>query len=100
MSFIRLSIPGYYCTNCGTQMPEDGTLVCPGCDWVDPMTTSKSNVSAAGSPGTPPGAGYGPGQAGNPDGAGEALKEAVNRSRNLRLWLALREFAQTLRRWF
>ena len=35
-AIVRLSIPGYLCTNCGTKMGHE--LKCSGCGWVDPMT--------------------------------------------------------------
>jgi hypothetical protein len=32
----RLSVPGHYC-RCGKMTKA---LVCPGCQWVDPLTTA------------------------------------------------------------
>jgi hypothetical protein len=39
--FVRLSIPGYECTNCSTIMKEE--LQCSGCGWVDPQTRRPSS---------------------------------------------------------
>lgn len=40
-TIVRLSIPGYLCTNCGTKMGDPVT--CPGCGWVDPMTKKEDS---------------------------------------------------------
>lgn len=42
MRIHRLSIPGNYCVHCGAQIGE--SVVCPGCEWVDPLTDSKTRT--------------------------------------------------------
>lgn len=55
----RLSIPGNLCVHCDTVMT--GSLVCPGCGWVDPLTKRPPTPKSCenGNPSATPGCGCG-----------------------------------------